>query len=68
MGQGAWIAPPEAFERNGGSAGAGLSHKMTVVCAFRGIWAVISRDLGHAFHGIAGSHFAPVGRLANSWY
>lgn len=22
-------------------------------CAFRGSWAVISRDLGHAFHGIA---------------
>jgi hypothetical protein len=34
-------------------------------CAFRGIWAVISRDLGHAFHGIAGSHFTPSGRLAN---
>ncbi|WP_162497503.1 hypothetical protein [Roseovarius dicentrarchi] len=34
-------------------------------CAFRGSWAVISRDLGHAFHGIAGSHFMPSGRLAN---
>jgi hypothetical protein len=34
-------------------------------CAFRGIWAVISRDLGHAFHGIAGSHFTLPGRLAN---
>jgi len=37
-------------------------------CAFRGIWAVISRDLGHAFHGISGSHFAPSGRLANGCY
>ncbi|MGR3699413.1 MAG: hypothetical protein ACU0CB_14140, partial [Roseovarius sp.] len=37
-------------------------------CAFRGSWAVISRDLGHAFHGIAGSHFAPSGRLANVCY
>ena len=39
-----------------------------VFCAFRGIWAVISRDLGHAFHGISGSHFAPSGRLANGCY
>ena len=37
-------------------------------CAFRGTWAVISRDLGHAFHGIAGSHFTPSGRLANGCY
>ncbi|WP_439563149.1 IS110 family transposase, partial [Roseinatronobacter sp.] len=29
MGQGAWIAPPEAFEINGGPHTAGLSHKMT---------------------------------------
>jgi ATP-binding cassette, subfamily B, bacterial HlyB/CyaB len=38
------------------------------LCAFRGIWAVISRDLGHAFHGIAGSHFTPSGRLANGFH
>ena len=38
------------------------------LCAFRGTWAVISRDLGHAFHGIAGSHFTPSGRLANGCY
>ncbi|MFN3458346.1 MAG: hypothetical protein ACK4Z8_12295, partial [Novosphingobium sp.] len=37
-------------------------------CTFRGSWAVISRDLGHAFHGIAGSHFTPSGRLANGCY
>ncbi|TQM90105.1 hypothetical protein BD293_4025 [Roseinatronobacter monicus] len=29
MGQGAWIAPPETFTKPEGSAGAGLSHKMT---------------------------------------
>ena len=34
-------------------------------CAFRGIWAAISRDLGHAFHTMLGSHFAVVGRLAD---
>ena len=34
-------------------------------CVFRGSWAVISRDLGHAFHGIAGSHFTIVGRLVD---
>ena len=32
-------------------------------CAFRGIGAVISRDRGRLFHGIAGSHFAVAGRL-----
>ena len=26
-------------------------------CGFRGDWAVISRDAGHAFHAILGSHF-----------
>ena len=34
-------------------------------CAFRGIGAVISRDRGRLFHGIAGSHFAVVGRLVH---
>ncbi len=34
-------------------------------CVFRGSWAVISRDLGHAFHGIVGSHFTIVGRLVD---
>lgn len=34
-------------------------------CVFRESWAVISRDLGHAFHGIAGSHFTIVGRLVD---
>ncbi len=29
MGQGAWIAPPEALTKPEGSAGAGLSHKIT---------------------------------------
>ena len=38
------------------------------VCVFRGTWAVISRDLGHAFHGIAGSHFTIVGRLVDKFY
>lgn len=37
----------------------------TAVCVFRGSWAVISRDLGHAFHGIVGSHFTIVGRLVD---
>ena len=32
-------------------------------CAFRGIGAVISRDRGRLFHGIAGSHFAVAVRL-----
>ncbi|MDD9709791.1 strawberry notch-like NTP hydrolase domain-containing protein, partial [Seohaeicola sp. 4SK31] len=41
---------------------------LIIPCAFRGIWAVISRDLGHAFHGIAGSHFTPSGRLANGFH
>jgi hypothetical protein len=35
----------------------------SLVCAFRGIGAVISRDRGRLFHGIAGSHFAVAGRL-----
>ena len=34
-------------------------------CVFRGSWAVISRDRGHAFHGIVGSHFTIVGRLVD---
>jgi len=33
-------------------------------CAFREIWALISRDLGHAFRAIVGSRFADAGRLA----
>jgi hypothetical protein len=27
------------------------------------MWALISRDVGHAFHAIVGSHFTIVGRL-----
>lgn len=34
-------------------------------CVFRGTWAVISRDLGHVFHAIVGSHFTDVGRLVD---
>ena len=34
-------------------------------CVFRGTWAVISRDLGHAFQAIVGSHFTVVGRLVD---
>jgi hypothetical protein len=26
-----------------------------MICAFRGMWALISRDGGHAFHAIMGS-------------
>ncbi|BBF70953.1 hypothetical protein SBA_ch1_31530 [Sphingomonas bisphenolicum] len=51
-----------------GSAEQNIALHRAVICAFRGSWAVISRDLGHAFHGIAGSHFAPSGRLANGCY
>jgi len=36
-------------------------------CVFRESWAVISRDLGHAFHAIVGSHFADAGRLADGF-
>ena len=36
-------------------------------CVFREIWAPISRDLGHAFHAILGSHFADAGRLADGF-
>ena len=36
-------------------------------CAFRELWALISRDLGHAFHAIVGSHFADAGRLADGF-
>ena len=36
-------------------------------CAFRGMWALISRDVGHAFHAIVGSHFTIVGRLADTF-
>ena len=28
---------------------------------------MISRDLGHAFHAIVGSHFADAGRLADGF-
>ena len=38
---------------------------IAIVCAFRGIGAVISRDRGRLFHGIAGSHFAVAGRLVD---
>jgi len=27
------------------------------ICGFRGEWALISRDRGHAFHAMLGSHF-----------
>ena len=36
-------------------------------CVFRESWAPISRDLGHAFHAIVGSHFADAGRLAGGF-
>lgn len=36
-------------------------------CGFRESWAAISRDLGHAFHAIVGSHFADAGRLADGF-
>ena len=36
-------------------------------CGFRGIGAVISRDRGRLFHGIAGSHFAVAGRLIDGF-
>lgn len=36
-------------------------------CVFRESWAAISRDLGHAFHAIVGSHFADAGRLADGF-
>lgn len=36
-------------------------------CVFREIWAPISRNLGHAFHAILGSHFADAGRLADGF-
>ena len=41
-----------------------LSHAVQD-CGFRENWAAISRDLGHAFHAIVGSHFADAGRLAD---
>lgn len=40
-------------------------HSITLGCVFRRTWAVISRDLGHAFHAIVGSHFTVVGRLVD---
>ena len=36
-------------------------------CVFRESWALISRDLGHAFHAIVGSHFADAGRLVDGF-
>ena len=36
-------------------------------CVFREFWALISRDLGHTFHAILGSHFADAGRLADGF-
>ena len=36
-------------------------------CVFRESWAPISRDLGHAFHAIVGSHFADTGMLADGF-
>jgi len=40
---------------------------LIVMCAFRELWALISRDLGHAFRAIVGSHFADAGRLADGF-
>ena len=37
------------------------------ICVFRESWALISRDLGHAFHAIVGSRFADAGRLADGF-
>jgi hypothetical protein len=42
------------------------SYRLGGGCAFRGVWAVISGDFGHAFHGISGSHFTDVGRLVDT--
>jgi flagellar hook protein FlgE len=42
-----------------------LDSSFAPVCAFRGIWAVISRDRGHAFHAIVGSCFANAGSLTD---
>ncbi len=36
-------------------------------CGFHGIGAVISRDRGHPFHGIAGIRFAGAGGLADGF-
>lgn len=36
-------------------------------CGFREIGAVISREGGRLFHGIAGSHFAVAGRLIDDF-
>lgn len=36
-------------------------------CGFREIGAVISRDRGRLFRGIAGSHFALAGRLIDGF-
>ena len=47
-----------------------LGHRPGTVkadCVFRESWALISRDLGHAFHAIVGSHFADAGRLADGF-
>ena len=38
-----------------------------IYCAFREIWAVISRDDGQRFHVIVGSDFADAGRLADGF-
>ena len=47
---------------------AALLHHYTLSdCGFRGIGAVISRDRGRLFHGIAGSHFAVAGRLIDGF-
>ena len=42
-----------------------VAEKLRAGCAFRGIGAVISRDRGRLFHGIAGSHFVVAGRLVD---
>ena len=45
----------------------GLASGLGRGCGFREIGAVISRDRGRLFHGIAGSHFAVAGRLIDSF-
>ena len=52
---------------SGTANASGLSRFNRLRCVFRESWAPISRDLGHAFHAILGSHFADAGRLADGF-
>lgn len=54
------------FARQGAAVEEGLHRRLAEACVFRGRWAAISRDHGHAFHAIVGSHFTVVGRLADA--